>query len=100
MDYTPRYRQPFTLAHAIRLDVAVINEEISRLENSLKHLRETQDLLAQEQTREAEIGAEPDHEVIHAIEENKIVIGAQEERISMLRMAMTVKGASSNSGHY
>ena len=90
MDYKPRYPQPFTLAEATALDVSVISEgrfvffkgnpwlivlpEISRLQNSLKHLRETQESL---KTALAEITDPPDAEIAEAFEENQIVMYAQ-----------------------
>ncbi|KAK7470532.1 hypothetical protein VKT23_001957 [Stygiomarasmius scandens] len=97
MDYTPRYAQPFTLSEAIALDVSTITEEIARLQNSLKHLNETQEFL-----KEA-IGAEStdtvDPELTQAYEENQVVIGSQEERISILKLALTEKGVSTGT-HY
>ncbi|PCH41084.1 hypothetical protein WOLCODRAFT_40572, partial [Wolfiporia cocos MD-104 SS10] len=93
MDYRPRYTQPFTLAEAVRLDVETITEEISRLQNSLSHLKRTQ-----EELQEA-ASATQDPEFSQAIEENALVIGSQTERISMLRMALTEKGIHVGS-HY
>jgi len=93
MDFTPRYNQPFTLGEAIQLDISVITEEISRLHNSLLHLRRTQAEL------QAAAEAEPDPEFTKAIEENEVVIGSQEERISILRMALTERGVRMGS-HY
>lgn len=92
-DYKPRYQQPFTLAEATALDVPVISEEISRLQNSLKYLRETQEAL------KAVLAETTDAEIAEAFEENEIVIGSQEERITILKMAMTEKGIISGS-HY
>ncbi|KAH9844263.1 uncharacterized protein C8Q71DRAFT_852765 [Rhodofomes roseus] len=93
MDYRPRYPQPFTLQEAIALDVPVITEEIARLQNSLQHLRRTQNEL------QAASDAAPDPEFTKAIEENDLVIGSQEERISILKMALTEKGILMGS-HY
>ncbi|KAF9569287.1 hypothetical protein CPC08DRAFT_653168, partial [Agrocybe pediades] len=86
MDYIPRYRQPFTLVEAVKLDVSTITEEISRLQNSLKHLNETQDII------EASLKEEEDSDLRKAMDENREVIGSQQERISILRMALTEKG--------
>ncbi|KIM46100.1 hypothetical protein M413DRAFT_441161 [Hebeloma cylindrosporum] len=95
MDYKPRFSQPFTLNEAIGLDVAVITEEMSRLQNSLERLRETQKIL-QEAISDP---GEPDPEIKLAFEENQVVIGSQEERISMLKMALLEKGIVAGS-HY
>ncbi|KDR83656.1 hypothetical protein GALMADRAFT_35827, partial [Galerina marginata CBS 339.88] len=95
MEYRPRFAQPFTLSEAIHLDVAVITEEISRLQNSLRHLRETQTVLEQALKEEGE----EDQEIKKAFDENQIVIGSQEERISILKMALTEKGIIAGS-HY
>ncbi|OCH92950.1 hypothetical protein OBBRIDRAFT_772640 [Obba rivulosa] len=86
MEYTPRYPQPFTLQEAVQLDVSVITEEIARLQNSLEHLKKTQQGL-----REA-LEASADPEFADAIGENEDVIGSQEERISILKMALAEKG--------
>ncbi|KAF8913985.1 hypothetical protein CPB84DRAFT_1840752 [Gymnopilus junonius] len=88
MAYRPRFAQPFTLSQAIGLDVGVITEEIARLQNSLKHLKETQTILKSALKEEGQ----PDPELSKAYEENELVIGSQEERISILKMALTEKG--------
>ncbi|KZT12494.1 uncharacterized protein LAESUDRAFT_718755 [Laetiporus sulphureus 93-53] len=93
MDYRPRYSQPFTFAEVVQLDVAVITEEIARLQNSLAHLRRTQEELR------AASDASPDPELIKIMEENEVVIGSQQERIRMLKMALTEKGIRMGS-HY
>lgn len=94
MDYRPRYAQPFTLEQAVHLDVPIISEEIARLQNSLSLLRSTQ-----EQLKEAN-EADPDPEFVKAIEENDEVIGSQEERVSILRMALAAKGIPMSDTHY
>ncbi|KAF5321241.1 hypothetical protein D9619_000783 [Psilocybe cf. subviscida] len=90
MDYTPRYPQPFTLKEAISLDVGLNtpHAEIARLQNSLSHLKETQAFLK----ADLDESGETDPEVLKAFEENQGVIGSQEERVSMLKMALTEKG--------
>ncbi|KAF5344101.1 hypothetical protein D9758_008850 [Tetrapyrgos nigripes] len=98
MEYTPRYTQPFTLSEVIALDVSTITEEeIARLQNSLKHLGETQQFLRE--AMEVEDSDNVDAELTKAYEENQVVIGSQEERISMLKMALTEKGVVSGA-HY
>lgn len=85
MDYTPRHSQPFTLKEATNLDVSVIVEgipathlayqfestdsaEISRLENSLRKLQETQQFL------QSHLEATPDAEIAQVLDENNIVM--------------------------
>lgn len=93
MEYSPRYPQPFTISQAVGLDVGMITEEIARLQNSLAYLRSTQAQLK-------EVNDEsPDPEFTKAMEENDDVIGSQEERISMLKIALTEKGIPMD-GHY
>ncbi|TRM67725.1 hypothetical protein BD626DRAFT_564638 [Schizophyllum amplum] len=94
MEYRARYNQPFTLAEAVHLDVAIITEEIARLQNSLQHLNETQALLR------THIALESDPDLQQALNENEQVIGSQNERISILRMALTQKGIPAHSSHY
>lgn len=74
----------------------MIDAEIARLQNSLQHLRETQELLAQ---YIAENPDDKDAEMEKAFKENETVIGSQEERIGMLRMALSQKGVNPSS-HY
>jgi len=96
MDYTPRHSQPFTLEQAVLLDVAIISEEITRLQNSLQHLKRTQ-----EELREHVATSSPlDPDFVEAIAENEDVIGSQEERVMILKLALAHKGASTISGHY
>jgi len=45
MEYHPKHPQPFSFSEALQLDPGTITEEIARLQNSLKHLKETQDEL-------------------------------------------------------
>ncbi|KAI0650769.1 hypothetical protein C8Q79DRAFT_945115 [Trametes meyenii] len=94
MEYRPRYAQPFTLEEARQLEVPIITEEISRLQNSLAHLERTQEVL-----REALSDSPDDADLSQALGENENVIGSQRERISMLRMVLVEKGVPM-SAHY
>ncbi|KAG6890553.1 hypothetical protein C0992_000813 [Termitomyces sp. T32_za158] len=71
--------------------------EISRLQNSLQHLKQTQTTL-QEYIDEAH-SQDVDPEITKALEENRTVIGSQEERILILRLALSEKGVHYGS-HY
>lgn len=91
MNYKPRYPQPFTLTEAVSLDVSVITEgwllvvlwslsdkslscfaEIARLQNSLQHLRQTQQGLRE--YLESELPGNADPEISKALEENEAVM--------------------------
>ncbi|TFK91495.1 hypothetical protein K466DRAFT_467086, partial [Polyporus arcularius HHB13444] len=87
MEYKPRYSQPFTLEEARLLAVPIITEEISRLQNSLSHLQRTQ-----EELKEALTTAPGDPDLTEAFEENEVVIGSQNERITMLQIVLNEKG--------
>ncbi|KAI9574739.1 hypothetical protein HD554DRAFT_1989793, partial [Boletus coccyginus] len=89
MEYNPRYPQPFSLSQAIALDPAVAWDEIARLRNSLLHLRRSQNEL-QEYLRE--LTSEGDLEVSQAVKENKITMHVSDERIFMLKLALTHHG--------
>lgn len=86
MEYNPRYPQPFSLSQAIALDPAVawdglfldiidghllltVLAEITRLRNSLLHLRRSQNEL-REYLREEE----GDREIGQAVKENEITM--------------------------
>ncbi|KAA1466368.1 hypothetical protein DENSPDRAFT_831186 [Dentipellis sp. KUC8613] len=99
MDYHPRYAQPFTLSEAVLLDPSTITEEIGRLENSLLHLRKTQEELQQYLTG-PDSESDPDADLQEAFEENKLTIGSQVERISILQMALIQKGVVQSVDHY
>ncbi|KAF8517771.1 hypothetical protein JB92DRAFT_2809546, partial [Gautieria morchelliformis] len=97
MEYKPRHVQPFSVEQAALLEIPVITTEIARLQNSLEHLRDTQQQLQES------VGAEehPDPIILQALDENKTVIASQEERVSMLRLALELKGlARHTNAHY
>ncbi|KAF8268218.1 hypothetical protein EI94DRAFT_1829598 [Lactarius quietus] len=82
---------PVIITSASQLDPTTITDEITRLQNSLRHLKRTQD----------ELRAYSDGpELALALRENDAVIASQEERIYMLNMALIENGVISSSGHY
>lgn len=85
MEYNPRYPQPFTLEQAIALDPKVASDEIGRLQNSIVHLKRTQNELK-------DYLEDPD--VRQAVEENKVTLASQDERIFMLKLALSHHGIS------
>jgi len=91
MEYHPKYPQPFSFSDALKLDPGTITEEIARLENSLKHLKQTQDELRP---------YTDDPELTQALRENEAVIASQEERITMLNVALIEKGVIATGSHY
>ncbi|EIW82125.1 hypothetical protein CONPUDRAFT_39601, partial [Coniophora puteana RWD-64-598 SS2] len=90
MEFIPRYPQPFTLADALLFDPSIISEEIARLQNSLTHLRHTQDDLKGHMNNSSD-GAE-DKDVSDALRENELTMSSQDERIFMLKLALTHHG--------
>lgn len=90
MDYLPRYRQPFTFAQAVQLDIPTILQglasihgatsilsdffctEITRLEHSLEHLVRTQHELRHHLATEGE----GDEDLNAAVKENDTVMQA------------------------
>ncbi|KAH9966106.1 hypothetical protein BC827DRAFT_1125307 [Russula dissimulans] len=95
MEYCPKHPQPFSFSDALKFDPATITEEISRLQNSLQHLKRTQNELS------AHSG---DPELAQALRENEAVMSVcprySEERIGMLNLALTEKGVVASGGHY
>ncbi|KAG1906503.1 uncharacterized protein F5891DRAFT_1002610 [Suillus fuscotomentosus] len=92
MEFTPCHPQPFTFQQAISFDPEVSADEISRLQNSISHLKRTQEELQ-------EYGDDPD--IAQAIKENNQTLASQDERIFMLKLALTQRGASNATGaHY
>jgi len=91
MEYRPKHPQPFSLSDALKFDPATITEEIARLQNSLQHLKRTQDELRP---------YSDDPELLQALQENEAVIASQAERISMLNIALNEKGVVASGTHY
>ncbi|KAG2746550.1 hypothetical protein P692DRAFT_20782897 [Suillus brevipes Sb2] len=92
MEFTPCHPQPFTFQQAISFDPEVSADEIGRLQNSISHLKRTQEELQ-------EYAEDPD--IAQAIKENNETIASQDERIFMLKLALTQRGASNaTSAHY
>ncbi|KAG1816324.1 uncharacterized protein BJ212DRAFT_1354137 [Suillus subaureus] len=92
MDFTPCHPQPFTFQQAISFDPEVSADEIGRLQNSISHLKRTQEELQ-------EYAEDPD--IAQAIKENNQTLASQDERIFMLKLALTQHGASNaTSAHY
>ncbi|KAG1799141.1 uncharacterized protein BJ212DRAFT_1402448 [Suillus subaureus] len=92
MDFIPCHPQPFTFQQAISFDPEVSADEIGRLQNSISHLKRTQEELQ-------EYAEDPD--IAQAIKENNQTLASQDERIFMLKLALTQHGASNaTSAHY
>jgi len=71
--------------------------EIARLQNSTRLLRETQAQLQEL----VDSGNDCSEGILaHSIEENVVTLGSQDERISMLRLALLHKGVAVNEEHY
>ncbi|KAK4686434.1 hypothetical protein P7C73_g3689, partial [Tremellales sp. Uapishka_1] len=94
LTFIPKHNQPFTLAEAITLDISVLTAEIHRLENSIRHLEETQ-LELREFLEE-----EQDTDILLAVEENELVIGSQRERIMLIKIALMNKVGKEGLEHY
>ncbi|KAH7887675.1 hypothetical protein F5I97DRAFT_869032 [Phlebopus sp. FC_14] len=90
MEFHPRYPQPFTFDQAIALDPAVASDEIVRLQNSLSHLKRSQHEL--KEYLQGLASPQEDPEVGQAIKENETTIASQDERIFMLKLALTHHG--------
>jgi len=90
-----RYNHPFSLQEAVQFEPGTITSEIARLQNSLQHLASTQSSLEQH------LAADPDPDLIQALEENRVVIASQTERIGILRQALDKQGiVSASNAHY
>ncbi|CED84008.1 hypothetical protein [Phaffia rhodozyma] len=93
--FSPQYNQPFTIEEAFALDPPIITEEISRLQNSIQHLeRSNLDLVTF-------LASETDPDVALALQDNKITIATQSERIQILQIALGSKlGIRVSDSHY
>ncbi|KAG1792919.1 uncharacterized protein HD556DRAFT_1376648 [Suillus plorans] len=68
MEFTPCHPQPFTFQQAISFDPEVSADEIGRLQNSISHLKRTQEELQ-------EYADDPD--IAQAIKENNQTLSVQ-----------------------
>ncbi|KAI0254396.1 hypothetical protein BJV78DRAFT_1280393 [Lactifluus subvellereus] len=110
MEYHPKHPQPFSFSDALRFDPATITEgsvtkynilwasgfkltQIARLQNSLRHLKRTQDELRA-------YNSDDDPELVQALKENEAVIASQEERINILNLALIEKRVVASVSHY
>ncbi|GAA5964646.1 hypothetical protein JCM3765_007655 [Sporobolomyces pararoseus] len=97
--FRPQYDQPVTLAELSTLEPELLVNEISRLENSLKHLNrsneELQEFLNEEEDEETKA------ELVNTVFENQETIARQEERIRMIRIALEEQiGVQATNSHY
>ncbi|KAG8830362.1 hypothetical protein FRC18_008203 [Serendipita sp. 400] len=100
-DFVPKFKQPFSIQVASGLDIQTLMNELSRLDDSVRRLSETQDTLKEFLDEATRKGEQRDPELEAAFEENKDVIGSQEERIHMITLVLVEKGVSAESlAHY
>ncbi|GAA5988727.1 hypothetical protein JCM5350_001996 [Sporobolomyces pararoseus] len=110
--FRPQYDQPVTLRELSTLEPELLVngrltseqwcdgfKEISRLENSIKHLKrsneELQDFLHDEEDEETKA------EFVNTVFENQETIARQEERIRMIRIALEDQiGVQATNSHY
>ncbi|GAA6016197.1 hypothetical protein JCM11491_003766 [Sporobolomyces phaffii] len=97
--FRPRHDQPVTLAELSTIEPELLVNEITRLKNSLKHLRRSNDEL--EEFAREEDDAETKAEFVNTVFENRETISKQEERIEMIRLALEEQiGVQATNGHY
>lgn len=88
--FEPKHSHPFTLFEATTiLDVSTLTTEISRLENSIAHLRRTNDELRAFEAEEQDV--QERKELADVARENELTVEAQTERIEMCRRALVDK---------
>ncbi|KAG0143961.1 hypothetical protein CROQUDRAFT_108843 [Cronartium quercuum f. sp. fusiforme G11] len=97
--FSPKHPQPITLDALMELEPAILSAEISRLENSINHLVQSNtDLLSAETT---ENDAEDRQVFEDARRENEVVIERQKERITMIQIALCqMIGIDQDNPHY
>ncbi|KAG1762686.1 hypothetical protein EDD22DRAFT_545007 [Suillus occidentalis] len=77
MEFTPCHPQPFTFQQAISFDPEVSADEIGRLQNSISHLKRTQEELQ-------EYAEDPD--IAQAIKENNETMSVQGSPWTLLHL--------------
>ncbi|GAA5902837.1 uncharacterized protein JCM6883_007258 [Sporobolomyces salmoneus] len=97
--FRPQHDQPVTLAELSTLEPELLVNEISRLENSLKHLKRSNEEL--KEFIEVEDDEETKAEFVNTVFENQETIAKQEERIQMIRLALEEQiGVQASNSHY
>ncbi|GAA5977548.1 hypothetical protein JCM10908_005012 [Rhodotorula pacifica] len=110
MDYAPRHAQPVTLAQLRQLEPELLTGEIARLENSIQHLEASNVELREwagigtattTSTQDDEIDEDSKREFAEAVRENEETIASQQERLTMIRLALEEKiGVDAANPHY
>ncbi|KAG1829749.1 hypothetical protein EV424DRAFT_386247 [Suillus variegatus] len=91
MEFTPCHPQPFTFQQAISFDPEVSADDRSSSKLDFPSKRTQEEL--------QEYADDPD--IAQAIKENNQTLASQDERIFMLKLALTQRGASNATGaHY
>ncbi|GAA5910507.1 hypothetical protein JCM5296_003681 [Sporobolomyces johnsonii] len=102
--FTPRYDQPVTLRDLSQLEPELLSAEIARLQNSIAHLRRSNDELRaflQQEGDDEGLDQETRKEFEDCVGENEETILRQTERIEMLRLALEAQvGVSAANPHY
>lgn len=104
--YSPKHAQPATLEQLCELDEDTLAAEIPRLENSIKHLRRSNQEILEFTQKGSGDGAvtedeEDDEEFQTIVKENEEVISSQTERIHMIHLALQAKfGFDPTNPHY
>ncbi|GAA5989270.1 hypothetical protein JCM11641_003857 [Rhodosporidiobolus odoratus] len=103
IDYSPRHPQPVTLPELRQLEPELLTAEVSRLQNSIQHLEQSNVELGEfaREARDEEGDSEGAGEMDSAREENEGTIAAQRERITMIRLVLEEKiGVDASNPHY
>ncbi|GAA5942465.1 hypothetical protein JCM1841_005773 [Sporobolomyces salmonicolor] len=99
--FTPRYDQPVTLRELDELEPEILSAEIARLQNSIAHLRRSNDELRAFLKDDEAVDPETRREFEDCIVENEETLLRQTERIEMLRLTLQAKvGVDAANPHY
>ncbi|KAK4704756.1 hypothetical protein P7C70_g1453, partial [Phenoliferia sp. Uapishka_3] len=105
--FTPKHSQPVSVSSLVELEPDTLSAEITRLQNSISHLkRSNQELYdfihpPDGAEGEEELDEETRKEFEESVRENAVTIARQEERILMVRLAMERKlGVDATNSHY
>ncbi|KAM0748118.1 hypothetical protein T439DRAFT_74520 [Meredithblackwellia eburnea MCA 4105] len=108
--FTPRYPQPVTIEHLTQLEPDTLTAELTRLSNSISHLRRSNLEILRFCTSGEEGGEgggeegldrETRDEFEATVRENEVTIARQEERQLMIRLALERKlGVDATNTHY
>ncbi|GAA6060202.1 hypothetical protein JCM10212_002281 [Sporobolomyces blumeae] len=102
-EFRPVHQHPVTLAELSRLEPELLSNEIARLENSIRHLRRSNDEVIEflDGDEASDLDGDSRAEFVDSVRDNDETIATQQERIAMIRISLEEQiGVQASNSHY